>query len=143
MKKNVDIKIRGLQGSLSDDPLGEEVVELITNGEIYEKHGDQYVVYDDFNLDEENPVKTTVKIHEGKVDIKRFGTAKHHMTFDADKKHQSHYETPYGILDILVQTESIEVEKTDKALKMTIRYKLSINEGPLGDAFFEMLCTYR
>lgn len=140
MKKDVNIKIRGVQGSLSDEPLEDEVVELETTGEQFEKHGHHYVVYEDFNLDEAEPVKTTVKIFDGKVDIKRFGTTKHHMTFVEGETHHSHYETPYGILDITVETEHIDIKHEEESLFLSIRYKLHVNAESMGNAFFEMAC---
>jgi len=138
MKNKVNIAIRSIQGSLGEEPVDNEVVNMSVIGDLYEKQGHVYVVYEDMILNPENPVKTTIKIYDNKVDIRRYGGIEHHLTFEAGKPHHSHYETPFGILDIKVATKSLEVDYNETSLDINIKYELSVNDASTGQAFFEL-----
>ncbi|MDA3845691.1 MAG: DUF1934 domain-containing protein [Vallitaleaceae bacterium] len=138
MKNKVNIAIRSIQGSLGEAPVDNQVVEMTVVGDLYEKHGHVYVVYDDNILDPEHPVKTTIKLYDHKIDIKRYGGINHHLTFEADKTHHSHYETPFGILDITVVTKTMLVDYNEDFLDINIKYELAVNDTSTGDAFFEL-----
>lgn len=140
MKKAVKIYVKGVQGGLADqNHQGEEdAVELNTEGVLYHQHGHTYVVYDDLLINDGDPVKTTVKVYEGKVDIKRYGSIEHHMTFEMGKDHYSHYETPFGVLDIAVKPLDMSVSEEDYALSIDISYTLDVNDASIGNAYFQM-----
>lgn len=140
MKHKVRIQIKGLQGGLADQVADNdsETIEMTVDGHLYHQHGHTYIVYEDIMLDEAHPVKTTVKIYEGNVDIKRYGTIDHHMVFAEGNSHHSHYETPFGVLDITVNTSSVKIDEQPDSLDLDITYQLEVNNTKIGDAFFQL-----
>lgn len=140
MKKAVKIYVKGVQGGLADQNHAgeEEAVEMTTEGVLYHQQGHTYVVYDDLVINEGEPVKTTVKVYDGKVDIKRYGSIGHHMIFEMGKDHYSHYETPFGVLDIAVKPINMTVSEEDYVLDIDISYNLDVNEASIGQAYFQL-----
>lgn len=134
MKKNVLITIKGIQGDLLDS----EKIEMMTTGTFYEKNGKYFIHYLDTSLDSETETKTTVKIHDNKVSITRYGGASTHMIFEKGVSHFTPYETPLGIFEIRTHTNSIHIEKQDANLQVQVEYILEINKMSSGVAHFEL-----
>jgi len=134
MKKNVLIKIKGMQSDL----LESEKIEMMTTGTFYEKNGSFYIHYMDTALDSEIETKTSVKISQNKVSITRFGGANTHMIFEEGISHFTPYETPLGIFEIRTHTNSIQLDKKDSDIKLEVDYILEINKMSSGVSHFEL-----
>lgn len=134
MKKNVLIKIKGIQSDLLEN----EKIEMMTTGTYYEKNGSFYIHYMDTALDSEVETKTSVKISHNKVSITRFGGANTHMIFEEGVSHFTPYETPFGIFEIRTHTNSIQLDKKDTHLKLEVDYILEINKMSSGVSHFEL-----
>lgn len=134
MKKNVLITIKGMQGNMLDN----DKIEMIVTGTLYEKDNKYYIQYIDTSLDSESETKTSVKIHNDKVSITRFGALSTHMIFEKDISHYTPYETPFGIFEIRTHTKNININKDEKSLQLSVEYFLDINKISSGAAFFEL-----
>ena len=109
--KNVMLKIEGVQLSADGE---ENIIEFMTEGKIYEKEKGMYIVYKESEICGMDGCTTTLKLFEGKITMKRFGTANSEMIFEKGKKHKSNYSTPYGAFDMVIVTKKLLYGITDQ-----------------------------
>lgn len=117
--KNVMLKIEGMQKSIDGE---ENVIELTTEGKLYEKENAMYLVYDETELSGMDGSTTTVKLARDKISMKRFGRSNSEMVFEKGKRYFANYNTPYGDFDMEVLTMNIDY---------------NINDASKGDVFIE------
>lgn len=117
--KNVMLKIEGMQKSMDGE---ENVIELTTEGKLYEKENAMYLVYDETELSGMDGSTTTVKLSRDKISMKRFGVSNSEMIFEKGKRYVANYNTPYGNFDMEVLTMDME---------------FNINDASKGDVFIE------
>ena len=122
--KNVMLKIEGIQ-KCSD---GEEnVIELITEGKLYEKENAVYLVYEETELSGMEGCTTTVKLVKDKISMKRFGSSNSEMVFEKGKRYVANYNTPYGNFDMEVLTMDMEYNINDASRgNVHIKYHVSL-----------------
>ncbi len=108
--KNVMLKIEGMQQSVDGE---ENVIELTTEGKLYEKEHATYLVYDETEVSGMDGSTTTVKLARDKVSMKRFGTSNSEMVFEKGKRYVANYMTPYGNFDMEVLTMNMEYNIND------------------------------
>lgn len=137
MKTDVLITIKGIQGDL----LGEEQIEMVTTGSIYEKNDKLYIRYIDTALDTDTQTRTSIKINNEQVSITRFGATNTHMVFEKGVSHFAPYETPFGIFEIKTHTNDISLEKNETDLKLEVEYMIEIDKMSSNIARFELLAT--
>ncbi|EOD01679.1 DUF1934 domain-containing protein [Caldisalinibacter kiritimatiensis] len=123
--KEVKLKIVGKQ--INED--GEEnVIELVTEGKFYKKNDSIYLVYDESEISGMDGSTTTLKIQDDKVMMKRFGSNNSKLIFEKGKKHKTGYQTPYGILDLEVITNKLNVDIVDGGKgSLSLSYRLNIS----------------
>src|SRR5699024_6192835 len=83
-KKKVIITIKG--STLQEDQTAEDIIELITQGEMYKKSKSDYIIYKESEVSGLEGTTTTLKIDGNKVSVIRLGTTNSHMTFEKGKK---------------------------------------------------------
>lgn len=124
MTKEVLISISGLQYEKEE----EELIEVISRGEYYQKNGKHYILYDEISGDNYNLVtKCTLKISKNQVEMIKNGEGHMHMVFELNQNNLSCYSTPYGELMIGVTTTSIDLQESDKLIAANLKYDLDIN----------------
>lgn len=123
MTKEVLVSISGAHSI--DGDTGD--VEVITAGNYYYKNGRHYVVYDETVDGVDGPIRNTIKIGQGTVDVIKSGGARSHMVFEAEKKNISCYVTPFGQMMVGVNTNSISVDETENELLVNVDYTLDVN----------------
>ncbi|MPW27206.1 DUF1934 family protein [Alkalibaculum sp. M08DMB] len=105
-KKKIWISIKG-KTTQEDGP--EDIVELITQGEIYKKRKSDYIIYDETQVSGLEGTTTTLKIDDNKIAIIRLGSTNSHMIFEKGKKNFNTYSTPYGDMSMMVYTKAIDI----------------------------------
>ncbi|WZL73562.1 DUF1934 domain-containing protein [Clostridiaceae bacterium 35-E11] len=121
--KNVMLKIEGTQKSVDGE---ENVIELTTEGKLYEKGSTVYLVYEETEVSGMEGCTTTVKLTKDKVSMKRFGTSNSEIVFEKGRRYETNYNTPYGNFDMQVVTKEIDYAITD-AKKGHIQIDYHIN----------------
>lgn len=134
MTKDVIISIKGMQNDFTNN----ESIEMITTGEYYYKQNKHYINYIDNDLTNDKETKTTLKISNNQIDIIRFGAANTHMIFEKDKKHMTHYQTPFGDFIISLKTKEINLNKDEYSLSLDVDYQLEINNNFIGENTFNL-----
>lgn len=134
MKKDVLISINGMQ--FTED--GEDGVEVITAGEYFFKNGKHYIMYEEFLEDKSVPVKNTIKIGNGIVEVTKKGITSAKMTFEKDKKNMSFYETEVGTLMLGFNAKNIHIIEKEDDIGVKIEYALEMNNEHVSDCVLKM-----
>ena len=126
MNKRVCIRIKGLH-NIDSDSMDEEQIEVIYIGSYYKRNGKHYVKYDEPGDEEGDVNHNMLKISDDEVELTSNGRTGHHMVFTAGQKNMTYYATPYGGINMGVDTYSLEVNESEDKISVDIRYGLEIN----------------
>lgn len=88
----------------------EEKMEFVTEGKLYERGGAKYLMYEESEFSGFPGCKTTLKLTETSIRLKRIGTQAgpgHEMIFEKGKRYNSKYSTPYGEMDLEILTNEV------------------------------------
>lgn len=125
--KDIMLKITGRQLAGSED---EDRMEFITEGKMYEKGEDTYLVYDESEFSGFPGCKTTLRLRGETVRMKRVGQGGvgTEMIFEKGKRFQSDYYTPYGAMSMEVLTKDIVRNLSEEGLgSINIDYQVNLN----------------
>ena len=105
--KDITLKIIGKQFSAEN---GEDQMEFVTEGKMYERNGSTYLVYEESEFSGMPGCKTTLKLSDGCIRMKRIGqgaTFGAEFVFEKGKRFTSNYRTPYGDFAMEVLTNDV------------------------------------
>ena len=125
MGENVVIKISGLQ---IVENTGDNV-EVIAKGKHYLKKDKHYLLYEEYENDENTKTSNMIKFNNDIVEITRKGQ----VDFQENQKKQSLYSTPMGDLLIEVLTKEIEVSDDDDDVNLKIKYQIHVDGNKVSD----------
>jgi uncharacterized beta-barrel protein YwiB (DUF1934 family) len=126
MKKKAVIKVISTQRN-SDD----KAIEVVTPGEFYREGDYYYAVYDETELSGMAGTKTTIKVSPETFLLTRTGTTNGEMSFKKDDRNITLYDTPYGALQLNIDTKELHVQLDDNGGEIFIDYSLSVgNQEP-------------
>ena len=122
--KDVILKIKGTQMPSGEE---EDVIELITEGKVYNKDNAKYLVYEESELSGMEGCTTTLKITDEKMEMKRFGRASSQLIFEKGKRHVTNYNTPYGNfrMEILTKKLDLLIDDNEKGT-ISLEYRMSL-----------------
>lgn len=121
---NVIVTIIGTQRDAKGE---EDRIELITTGHYYKKNDVQYIVYKDSEVSGLEGVTTMLKVYDQYMVLVRMGSVQYTQKFCLGEKSQSTYVTPDVTLEMGILTQNINLELSNLAGKIDIRYELEIN----------------
>lgn len=121
MNRDVTIRIKGIQIY----PNGEKV-ETITEepAEYFERNLSRYVRFEEASEGFTETAKCLMKIREGYLEISKKGLIESFMTFEKGKIHQTEYRTPFGSVNLDIETNCIRMFEEENALSIQIEYLL-------------------
>lgn len=124
-----DIMLRIIGKSLVGES-EEDQMEFVTEGKFYEKGDAFYIVYEESELSGMPGCKTSLKLKEGNVRMKRFGSIISNdtiMEFQKGKRYEGLYETPFGAFEMELLTNNIENSISSEGVgKIDIDYHISL-----------------
>ena len=129
MDENVVIKISGLQ---IVENTGDNV-EVIAKGKHYLKKDKHYLLYEEYENDENTKTSNMIKFNNDIVEITRKGQVDGKQIFQENQKKQSLYSTPMGDLLIEVLTKEIEVSDDDDDVNLKIKYQIHVDGNKVSD----------
>lgn len=129
MDENVVIKISGLQ---IVENTGDNV-EVIAKGKHYLKKDKHYLLYEEYENDENTKTSNMIKFNNEIVEITRKGQVDGKLIFQENQKKQSLYSTPMGDLLIEVLTKEIEVSDDDDDVNLKIKYQIHVDGNKVSD----------
>ena len=130
MTKEVIVSICGLQNGPETDG---EPIEMITAGEYFYKNGKHYILYEEAMEGEDQTSRCRIKLAQGLLELTKNGVVNVHMTFEEHAKHVTHYYTPYGCLDMGIDTKWVSIEETENELQVAVEYALEMNQEFVAD----------
>ncbi len=98
-----------------------EKQSLKASGNFYLKDGSAHLIYE-----EENSLKTHIRISDELVHIHRFGELSGDLWFVEGEQRDTRYETPYGRMMLTVETEKLRWDL--RQMKLYLRYRLLAEE---------------
>lgn len=127
MHKKALISITSNAGVENDD-----VIEVISPGK-YVKFDDGFkAVYEETEISGMDGTTTTLTIKDGEVVLEREGTTNTKMHFSKNEPSVAMYQTPYGMLEISIDTKELEIEMDEDGGELKIDYSLVIaGQAPL------------
>jgi len=108
----------------------ENSIEVITPGKFYKKENCYYVIYKETEISGMEGTTTTFKIYPEKFTLLRMGTTTTTMNFERDSKSISLYSTPYGVLELEIETKELEIDVHELGGDIKINYNLLIAGQP-------------
>jgi len=121
MRKRAIITIVSKQKDLEDD-----AIEVVTPGEFYIEDNYYYAVYDETELSGMEGTKTKIRISENDFLLTRTGTTTGDMRFIKGNKDKTIYSTPYGVIEISINTKDLIVNMNDNGGEVIINYDMII-----------------
>lgn len=104
----------------------EDKIEVVTPGKFYKEDNTYYAVYDETQISGMEGTTTTLQIWPNKLSLVRIGTTSAKMEFEKDSPCTTLYNTPYGMLEIKIETNDLKVEVGDGGGEILINYNMSI-----------------
>lgn len=126
MDENVVIKISGLQ---IVENTGDNV-EVIAKGKHYLKKDKHYLLYEEYENDENTKTSNMIKFNNDIVEITRKGQVDGKLIFQENQKKQSLYSTPMG--DLLIEVLTKEIEVSDD-VNLKIKYQIHVDGNKVSD----------
>ncbi len=123
MKKDVIIKIKGSQEIDHDT----DIVELITEGHLYEREQKYYIVYKETEMTGFDGTTTTLKLEPQKVTMMRRGATISQLIFEKGQRHLTHYDTGLGIFNVGVTTSNLDLSFSMDGGCVAIDYDIEVN----------------
>ena len=126
--KDIMLKIVGRQ--VTNDgtgPSDEQVMEFVTEGQLYERNGSTYLMYKETEMSGLEGCTTSLKVKGETVRMKRFGAIlpiDTVMEFQKGKRYAGLYETPYGSFEMEILTNSVD-NRLDEGV-LDIDYAISL-----------------
>lgn len=129
MDENVVIKISGLQ---IVENTGDNV-EVIAKGKHYLRKDKHYLLYEEYENDENTKTSNMIKFNNEIVEITRKGQVDGKLIFKENQKNQSLYSTPMGDLLIEVFTKEIDVSDHKDDVNLKIKYQIHVDGNKISD----------
>ncbi len=125
MNRKVYIKISGLHGIESSE--NDEKIEVINVGSYYKRNGKHYVKYEEPIEKSDDVNSNLLKISDNEIELIAKGQKGTHMIFTNGQKNMTYYNTPFGGMNMGIDTYNLSVTEKDNEISADIRYGLEIN----------------
>ncbi len=105
-----------------DENRNNDTIFINTEGELYEKNDFFHIVY----KEENNTNKLSINKKTNEVSIKKFGEITSKMIFRKNSRDFIKYSTPYGIFNMDINTNSLDLDINDNGIFLKIDYDIKI-----------------
>lgn len=114
-------------------------MEIKSRGRLFKRGSVLSVLYEE-NEKVGEQIRTLLKIEEEplRVSIRKSGAVIWNAVFEAGKKDISAYETPYGALELEVETKTVNVWQTKQKTSLQLAYALLIQGEKQADCRLEL-----
>lgn len=119
----------------------EEKIENIYSGYYICRNGSHYISYQEYYEQESGPdatADTLIKISDRTVQMKKKGAITTKMIFDPTQPSPCPYHTPYGVFQMELFTQNLEIRRENLDFFIEIRYKLMMDGAPVTDCTIQL-----
>ncbi len=125
MKKKAVISLRSFNDLDTDD-----IIEVVTPGEFLIIEDGFKAIYEETEISGMSGTTTTLTILNDKLVLEREGNISAKMDFKKGETSVSLYNTPYGVLDLQIYTEDLNVDINENGGKITAEYSMELAGQP-------------
>ena len=136
MSQQVKVRLKTTIQQPHEEP---ETYELWASGLLYNKGSNYYLKYEE--IQEEQTIKTTVKMGESEALVLRSGGVKMRLPFLIDMEQIGSYESEYGSLMIHTKTHQMTFEKNEQDGHFIVQYDFIVSGQPVGEYTLEFHYT--
>lgn len=108
----------------------EDLIGVVTPGSFYEMEDGFKVEYKETKLSGMEGTKTTIIIRSNSFDLIREGTTETIMEFKNNHRTVSLYKTPYGVMDLKIDTKKLDININKDGGTISTMYILEIGGQP-------------
>lgn len=130
MKREVIIRVTGWQTG-PDGSMPEPIVRE-TEGLYYLKNNRHYLIYDE--TAEEGGIKAdthcVLKFTPSELSVKRTGPVNADLEFHKDRETKAHYQTPFGNLEMEIESRVFHLEEEAQRIRFGLDYTLKAEGSP-------------
>lgn len=124
MKKEVFVSLVGIQKDISAD----DAIEVTVPSELFERNGTKYIHFEQFDENQRQMCKNTLKIKDHTVELKKTGATNTRMHFEQDRNMMTYYDMPHGSMLLETRTNLVDILELEKEIQITLSYDLYMNE---------------
>ena len=106
----------------------EDMISVVTPGEFYEIEDGFKVEYNETKISGMEGTKTTIIIRKNSFDLIREGTTETKMEFENNQRTVALYKTPYGVLDVKINTKKLDIDIKENGGTINTMYILEIGD---------------
>ncbi|MDD5795067.1 DUF1934 domain-containing protein [Clostridium sp. HCP1S3_B4] len=121
MKKKALVKVVS-NANIQD----EDLIEVISPGIFEDIEGGYRTIYEETEISGMDGTLTTIYMYENKVVLERVGSTSTKMVFALDEPAVALYNTPYGMLELTISTEKLDVDIDENGGKIYIEYDMAV-----------------
>lgn len=121
MKKKSIITISSKQNNMEDS-----AIEVVTPGEFYKDKDDYFAEYNETEISGMEGTRTILRVSPEKFSLLRVGTTNAEMQFEKNNKAITLYNTPYGVLEMKIETIDLKINIDDFGGDILVNYNLVI-----------------
>jgi uncharacterized beta-barrel protein YwiB (DUF1934 family) len=126
MTKNMLLTFSSVTEDLEEE---KDKIEFVTPAELTIKNNKYYITFDELqNFLSPEKTKTTLKIEDAKVTLLRYGFNSTQFIFEQGKKHNGHYETPYGAFTVGIFSDNLSVNINENGGDLSVSYGIYLND---------------
>lgn len=108
----------------------EDIISVVTPGDFFEIEDGYKVEYNETKISGMEGTKTTIIIRKDSFDLIREGTTETKMEFENNKRTVSLYKTPYGVMDVNINTKKLNIDINEDGGTINTMYILEIGGHP-------------
>ena len=108
----------------------EDVISVVTPGDFYEIEDGFKAEYDETKLSGMEGTRTTIIIRKNSFDLIREGSTETKMEFENNKRTIALYKTPYGVMDVKINTKRLNININEDGGTINTMYILEIGGQP-------------
>lgn len=110
----------------------EDIIEVVSPGKYIKLEDGYKAIYEETEISGMDGTTTILTIREKEVVLEREGTTSTKMHFNKSEPSVAMYQTPYGMLEISIDTKNLEVDMNEDGGKLQIDYSLAVaGQAPL------------
>ena len=110
----------------------DDIIEVVSPGKYIKLEDGYKAVYEETEISGMEGTTTILTIKEKEVVLEREGTTATKMYFNKSEPSIAMYQTPYGMLELSINTKKLEVEMNEDGGKLQIDYSLAVaGQAPL------------
>lgn len=106
----------------------EDMISVVTPGDFYEIEDGFKVEYNETKISGMEGTKTTIIIRKNSFDLIREGTTETKMEFENNQRTVALYKTPYGVLDVKINTKKLDIDIKENGGTINTMYILEIGD---------------